>query len=351
MGIVSWGLQCGDEDFPGVYSRVGEHYDWITNNVCQISDSPPPYMNCPTKPYPTINLNDILVDITITIRFDDYRSETGWLLESVPDFRNIVYRGFGHYRDRESVDDNYSMSETVTVHPGRFYMLSILDEFADGFCCIAGEGYFRVESENMEYPIVDTTPGILSSPHALRRAFYVPKPHNTDPTKYVTISVTLGAGAVPGNFFMIALENVMHEAMMLYEIHPFLVTANARVVDHQGSGSTIVYSRMFIVPIFDEEFGRQRYTVLVIDDNEAPRASFEVYLGDAKPENLVLAQSGDYGEKNKVSRSFVLFKDENAMGTPTDPTESNTNAATLRSDSGVHYLMPLMLLVSFHGLL
>ena len=72
----------------------------------------------------------------------------------------------------------------------------------------------------------------------------------------------------------------------------------------------MVYSRVFQVPVFGAEFERQRYNVMIYDDNEgaAAKASFEVYLGDAHPDNLVLAQSGNYGDENHISRSFVLFK-------------------------------------------
>jgi len=347
MGIVSWGLQCGDEDFPGVYARVGEHYGWIAEKVCKLSDSPPNYLNCPMKPYPPGSPYDPVVDLTIIFRFDDYRSETGWILESMPDFRNVMFRGFGYYKPESTVDDDNAMSETISVQSNRFYMLSILDEFADGFCCQVGEGFFRVESATDEYPVVETTPGILWSPHALRRAFYVSPPGNTNPPSYVTIVITLGMGADPSKFLLVALENVMHEALMLYEIRPFITVTDSRT----GAG-TIVHSRSFKVPVLTADFNRQRYNVMVYDDNEASQASFEVYRGAAVPENLVLAQSGSYGDKNNISRSFVMFK-KASIETPTivpdEPDEIHTDdeATILQSDGSVaQYLMCLLLAVS-----
>mmetsp|Transcript_9133 Transcript_9133/g.20627 ORF Transcript_9133/g.20627 Transcript_9133/m.20627 type:complete len:744 (+) Transcript_9133:192-2423(+) len=351
VGIVSWGLQCGDEDFPGVYARVGEHYDWIAQNVCELSDSPPSYFNCPAKPYPPGSPYDPVVELTITIRFDDYRSETAWLIESIPDFRNIVFRPFDTYKSKTSVDENNSISESVRVHSGRFYMLSLLDEFADGFCCTVGEGFFRVDSATEEYPIVETTPGILWSPHALRRAFYVSRPNNAVPPNYVTIVVSLGVGSDPGKFLLVALENVHFEALMLYEIRPFVIMNDSRA----GTG-TAVYTRMFQVPVFGVDFNRQRYNVMVYDDNEgeASKANFEVYLGDARSDNLILAQSGSYGEKNNISRSFVLFKKQKETPAADSPTlitplgSDIKNMAPLNSDGNIiHSLVCLMVVVSF----
>ena len=38
VGIISAGLGCAEEPFPGVYSRVSEAYEWIQGEVCSRSD-------------------------------------------------------------------------------------------------------------------------------------------------------------------------------------------------------------------------------------------------------------------------------------------------------------------------
>jgi trypsin len=51
VGLVSWGAGCGRKNFPTVFSRISGAQEWLTSNICQMSDFPPTW--CPPPPSPT----------------------------------------------------------------------------------------------------------------------------------------------------------------------------------------------------------------------------------------------------------------------------------------------------------
>ena len=46
VGVTSWGVECNNRDFPGVYARISSAYDWIRKNICFFSIYPDPSFFC-----------------------------------------------------------------------------------------------------------------------------------------------------------------------------------------------------------------------------------------------------------------------------------------------------------------
>ena len=153
IGIISWGLGCALDSFPGVYGRISLEYDWIVQNVCEMSKSPPSYFGCYDGMTSTSDVDsevevgefkivtrDVeLIDVTIAIELDSFPEETSFVLEVDPDIAKSVawlsqpIEGKSHVPLKTYTSQPLkAVAHSVKVAQDTLYRLTILDSGSDG---------------------------------------------------------------------------------------------------------------------------------------------------------------------------------------------------------------------------
>lgn len=127
IGIVSWGLDCALEDFPGVYSRISAEMEWLTKQVCDLSNDPPEYFNCTSQ---LADISGVTQDVTVVLELDEKPQEIAWTLElDVSNGGKVPgdnYKPFGSY-----TSPYLTAVEVLSVVTEKQYSLTLFDRSAD----------------------------------------------------------------------------------------------------------------------------------------------------------------------------------------------------------------------------
>jgi hypothetical protein len=133
--------------FQGVYSRISGGIDWINEQICTLSASPPSWCSetpppgsitpaptqAPTSPLPWVTLS-------VKIQYDSYPEEFGWSIVDTTTTQTVV-----DYPPYTFFAPGKLLVGTMQLVQGRTYTLKLRDTYGDGICCRNGNGYVEIK--------------------------------------------------------------------------------------------------------------------------------------------------------------------------------------------------------------
>ena len=226
VGVVSWGIGCAHEHFPGIYARVSKQIGWINKMVCDYSEDPPPDLKkwCPndeTQPSEEIKdtqenekvndpMNVLSLDllsniennaedfessselstsssnllhktlqqsITIVIKLDRYAQETGWLLRLISGTKKetLMFAPIGTYKGKA----NEQIVQEIFLDVDNDYEFIMLDSYGDGMA-FDNPSYTIYRGSGMKGPILVHSDGKYA--HSIKHKFSFPHFNTETPT-------------------------------------------------------------------------------------------------------------------------------------------------------------------------
>ena len=185
IGVVSWGIGCAHESFPGVYARISNQIGWINRFVCDYSEKPPENLvkySCPARATKNI-VNGPQQLVTVVINLDKYPQETGWLLRSVTSDETTthIFAPIGVYRGREMG----VIVQEVLLYVEYDYEFIMLDAYGDGLQYNDANYYVYRGSRQSDQILVQGKGSEFS--HSITHRFNFPEIATKSPTRLPAI--------------------------------------------------------------------------------------------------------------------------------------------------------------------
>lgn len=125
VGLVSFGVGCARASYAGVNARISNMIDWINEQVCALSEFPPP--GCAAMPSRT-PMGTGNGNMTVHIDYDYYPEETAWSMTFMGDVQKQLY--FQPFYSGHAPLS--SQAEPFQNLPAGLYRFRVGDESGDG---------------------------------------------------------------------------------------------------------------------------------------------------------------------------------------------------------------------------